>query len=82
VPPCLRGESSGLEPIAAICGTLKTDGSRYQGRFRVLLHAFHAAHSGREWLLPIMLVAGMGVALTARWLARRGRLPRDDDEPV
>src|SRR5262245_59452029 len=47
----------------------------------VLLHAFHTAGSGREWLLPIMLASGMGVALAARWLARRGRLPHDDDEP-
>ncbi len=48
----------------------------------MLLHGFHTAHSGHEWLLPIMLAAGMGVALAARWLTRRGRAPSDDDEPV
>jgi len=48
----------------------------------VLLHGFHAAHGGSEWLLPLMLAAGLGVALAGRWLARRGRAPSDDDEPL
>jgi hypothetical protein len=48
-----------------------------------ILHGFHAAHSGREWLLPVMLIAGTGTALLARWLGRmlRGG-PDDHDEPI
>ena len=36
-----------------------------------LLHGFHTADSGREWLVPVMLGSGMGAALVGRLLARR-----------
>jgi hypothetical protein len=48
----------------------------------VLLHGFHAAHGGSEWLLPLMLATGAAVALAGRWLARHRRAASDDDEPV
>ncbi|MGE0539693.1 MAG: hypothetical protein AB7R89_05900 [Dehalococcoidia bacterium] len=49
----------------------------------VVLHGFHAAHSGREWMLPLILVAGIGTALLARWISRFfRRSPSDHDEPV
>jgi hypothetical protein len=49
----------------------------------LVLHGFHAAHSGREWMLPLILVAGMGTAFLARWASRFfRRLPSDHDEPV
>lgn len=48
-----------------------------------ILHGFHAAHSSREWLLPLMLFAGVGTVLLARWLTRFFRArPSDHDEPV
>jgi hypothetical protein len=48
-----------------------------------LLHGFHVAHSGQEWLLPLMLLAGLGTALLARWLGRLFRgSPADHDEPI
>lgn len=48
-----------------------------------LLHGFHTAHSGNEWVLPLMLLGGLGVTLLARWLSRilRGG-PTDHDEPI
>jgi hypothetical protein len=48
-----------------------------------LLHGFHTAHSGREWMLPLIMLAGMGTALAARWLGRFIRhAPSDHDEPI
>jgi hypothetical protein len=48
-----------------------------------VLHGFHTAHGGREWLLPLMLLAGLGTALLARWLGRFFRhAPPDHDEPI
>lgn len=48
-----------------------------------LLHGFHSAHSGREWTLPLMLIAGVGTILLARWLGRfLRRAPSDHDEPI
>jgi hypothetical protein len=48
-----------------------------------VLHGFHTAHNGSEWLLPLLLLAGTGTALLARWLSRlfRGG-PSDHDEPI
>ncbi len=48
-----------------------------------ILHGFHTAHSGQEWMLPLILVGGAGTALLARWLGRlfRGG-PSDHDEPI
>jgi hypothetical protein len=48
-----------------------------------ILHGFHAAHGGSEWLLPLMLGAGIGTALIARWIGHllRGG-PTDHDEPI
>jgi hypothetical protein len=49
----------------------------------IVLHGFHAAHSGREWMLPLILVAGVGTVVLARWLGRFfRRSPSDHDEPV
>jgi hypothetical protein len=54
-----------------------------RGAAMFILHGFHAAHSGREWLLPLMLFAGVGTVLLARWLTRFFRAkPADHDEPV
>ncbi len=48
-----------------------------------LLHSFHAAHGGSEWMLPLILLAGLGTALLARWFGRFFRhAPTDHDEPV
>lgn len=48
-----------------------------------LLHGFHAAQGGREWMLPLILLARLGTALLARWLGRFFRhTPADHDEPV
>jgi hypothetical protein len=48
-----------------------------------LLHGFHAAHGADEWILPLMLLGGLGTALLARWAGRllRGG-PADHDEPI
>jgi hypothetical protein len=47
------------------------------------LHGFHAVHSDREWMLPLILLAGVGTVLLARWLGRFfRRSPSDHDEPV
>jgi hypothetical protein len=56
---------------------------RRMGPMLPILHGFGTETGGREWLLPIMLVAGLGTALVARWLAslRRGS-PADHDEPI
>jgi hypothetical protein len=48
----------------------------------LLLHGFHAAHGRSEWLVPLMLATGIGVAVVGRWLARRGRATSGDDDPV
>jgi hypothetical protein len=48
-----------------------------------LLHGFHTAHSGSEWLLPLMLAAGIGTVLLARWIGRLFRGGASDhDEPI
>jgi hypothetical protein len=48
-----------------------------------VLHGFHTAHGANEWLLPLLLGAGIGTVLLARWLGRlfRGG-PTDHDEPI
>lgn len=51
--------------------------------FRLTLHGFGTAQSGREWLLPVMLAAGTGTAAFGKWLLRRRRSdPPEHDEPV
>jgi hypothetical protein len=48
-----------------------------------VLHGFHAAHSGREWMLTLILLAGVGTVLLARWIGRFFRRSHSDhDEPV
>jgi hypothetical protein len=48
----------------------------------VILHGGHAHSGASEWLGPILLGAGIGTALIARWVGRMRRRPPHDDEPI
>ena len=47
-----------------------------------LQHGIHGG-AGREWLLPVILVAGFGAAWVGKWVAGRSRRDGSDhDEPI
>lgn len=79
--PTTRSAVVGCFPLARL-GAGRDDGEVNDALFWAL-HGFHRADGKHEWLLPIILVAGILPALLGRWivrLARRG--PSHWDEPV
>ena len=49
----------------------------------LVLHGVHGAGGAQEWLLPLIVAAGLGAALLGRWIGRwRRHGPSDHDEPI